>query len=203
MTQEKQPENPQETRVPPKAKGVESLAAAAQKAAKGKGLPPVHLWNPDCCGDIDMRIARDGTWYYLGTPIGRKPMVRLFSTIIRLDPDGKYYLVTPVEKVGITVEDAPFVAVEMTVEGKGRDQKLTFRSNVDDFATAGPDNPIRVEIDPETQEPSPYVRMRSNLDALIARAVFYDMVELAEERDGVLGVWSNGVFFPLGSPGDA
>lgn len=176
---------------------VESLAAAAGAAAKGKGLPPVHLWNPDFCGDIDMRIARDGTWYYLGSPIGRKPLVRLFSTILRHDEDGKYYLVTPVEKVGIRVDDAPFVAVEMTVEGTGEDQVLHFRTNVDDWVTAGPDHPIRVEIDPATEEPSPYVHVRARLEALIARAVFYDLVDLAVERDGHLGVWSAGRFFPI------
>lgn len=175
----------------------ESLAAAAGEAAKGKGLPPVHLWNPDFCGDIDMRIARDGTWYYLGSPIGRKPMVRLFSTILRHDEDGKYYLVTPVEKVGIQVDDAPFVAIEMAVEGAGPEQTLRFRTNVDDWVTAGPDHPIRVTIDPETEEPSPYVHVRARLEALIARAVFYDLVDLAEEREGRLGVWSAGRFFPI------
>lgn len=180
----------------------ESLAAAAGAAAKGKGLPPVHLWNPDFCGDIDMRIARDGTWYYMGSPIGRKAMVRLFSTILRHDADGKFYLVTPVEKVGIEVDDAPFVAVEMEVEGQGPDQVLSFRTNVDDWVTADADHPIRVAIDPKTEEPSPYVLVRDRLEALIARAVFYDLVDLAEERDGRLGVWSAGVFFPLDGQDD-
>lgn len=175
----------------------ESLAAAAGEAARAKGLPPVHLWNPDFCGDIDMRIARDGTWYYLGSPIGRKPMVRLFSTILRHDADGKFYLVTPVEKVGIRVDDAPFVAIEMTVEGAGPEQVLRFRTNVDDWVTAGPEHPIRVAIDPKTEEPSPYIHVRARLEALIARAVFYDLVDLAAERDGRLGVWSAGVFFPI------
>lgn len=176
----------------------ESIAAAAAKAAKGKGLPPVHLWNPDFCGDIDMRIARDGSWYYMGTPIGRKPMVRLFSTILRHDDDGKYYLVTPVEKVGITVDDVPFVAIGVTVAGEGEAQSLTFRTNVEDEAVAGSDHPIRVVIDPETQEPAPYVHVRANLEALINRAVFYELVNLAIERDGKLGVWSGGVFFEIG-----
>ncbi|WP_236198631.1 DUF1285 domain-containing protein [Pseudomonas pseudonitroreducens] len=169
-------------------------------ASKDKGLPPVHLWNPDCCGDIDMRIARDGTWYYLGTPIGRKPMVRLFSTIIRRDGDD-YFLVTPVERCGITVDDAPFVAVTLTVEGQGEQQVLRFTTNVEDEVVADAAHPIRVELDPQTQEPSPYVLVRVNLEALIHRNVFYQLVELAVPReiDGVdwLGVWSSGEFFPI------
>lgn len=168
---------------------------------EGKGLPPVHLWNPDFCGDIDMRIARDGTWYYLGTPIGRKPMVRLFSTIIRRDGDD-YFLITPVEKVGIQVDDAPFVAVTLQVEGTGEQQLLRFTTNVEDEALASAELPIRVEIDPQSEEPAPYILVRSNLEALIHRNVFYQLVELAVERevDGKawLGVWSAGVFFPIG-----
>lgn len=168
---------------------------------KGKGLPPVHLWNPDFCGDIDMRIARDGTWYYLGSPIGRKPMVRLFSSIIRRDGDD-YFLVTPVEKVGITVEDAPFVAVSVEVSGEGERQVLRFVTHVEDEVEAGAEHPIRVVIDPVTQEPSPYMHVRANLEALIHRNVFYQLVELAvvREIDGRrwLGVWSGGEFFPIG-----
>lgn len=165
-----------------------------------KGLPPVHLWNPDFCGDIDMRIARDGTWYYLGTPIGRKPMVRLFSTIIRRDGDD-YFLITPVEKVGITVDDAPFVAVSVEVEGEGEAQVLRFTTNVEDVSEAGPEHPLRFVIDPVTQEPAPYVHIRVNLEALIHRNVFYQLVELAVPReiDGQtwLGLWSGGEFFPI------
>ncbi|MGC8114394.1 DUF1285 domain-containing protein [Metapseudomonas otitidis] len=168
---------------------------------KGKGLPPVHLWNPDFCGDIDMRIARDGTWYYLGSPIGRKPVVRLFSSIIRRDGDD-YFLVTPVEKVGITVEDAPFVAVSVEVSGEGERQVLRFVTHVEDEVEAGAEHPIRVVIDAVTQEPSPYVHVRANLEALIHRNVFYQLVELAvvREIDGRrwLGVWSGGEFFPIG-----
>lgn len=168
---------------------------------KTKGLPPVHLWNPAFCGDIDMRIARDGTWFYQGTPIGRKPMVRLFSTIMRRDGD-QYFLVTPVEKVGIKVDDAPFVAVRLDVRGKGEDQVLVFVTNVDDEVEAGGDHPLRVVIDPLTQEPSPYVHVRANLEALIHRNVFYQLVELAVPHsiDGQswLGVWSRGEFFPIG-----
>ena len=168
---------------------------------KTKGLPPVHLWNPAFCGDIDMRISRDGTWFYQGTPIGRKPMVRLFSTIMRRDGDD-YFLITPVEKVGITVDDAPFVAIGLEVQGEGEQQILHFVTNVDDQVEAGPEHPLRVMIDPQTQEPSPYVHVRANLEALIHRNVFYRMVELAVSRsiDGQrwLGVWSHGEFFRIG-----
>lgn len=173
----------------------------AQIPSLAKGLPPVHLWNPDFCGDIDMRIARDGTWYYLGTPIGRKPMVRLFSTIIRRDGDD-YFLVTPVEKVGITVDDAPFVAVSLKVEGEGQSQRLRFVTNVEDPIEAGAEHRLRVATDPLTQEPAPYLQVRANLEALIHRNVFYQLVELAVPRqiDGQtwLGVWSAGEFFPIG-----
>ncbi len=169
--------------------------------SQSKGLPPVHLWNPPFCGDLDMRIARDGRWYYMGTPIGRPAMVRLFSTVIRRDGDD-YFLVTPVEKVGITVDDAPFVATELLVEGSGEAQVLRFITNVGDEAEAGADHPIRVELNPSTQEPAPYVLVRSNLEALIHRNVFYQLVELAVpheiEGDSWLGVWSRGRFFPIG-----
>ncbi|MBV1865895.1 MAG: DUF1285 domain-containing protein [Rhodobacteraceae bacterium] len=186
---------PQKT-VNPTADGI---AAAAQKAGK-KGPPPVHLWNPPFCGDLDMRIARDGTWFYLGTPIGRKPLVKLFSSIIRKDGDD-YFLVTPVEKVGIIVDDAPFVAVDFDASGTGPAQVLTFTTQVDDVAAAGPDNPIRVERDGETGEPAPYVLIRSNLEALIDRKSFYRLIDLGVHRkvDGEswFGLWSSGVFFPV------
>ncbi|SEJ94360.1 DUF1285 domain-containing protein [Pseudomonas sp. NFR16] len=173
----------------------------AQIPKTGKGLPPVHLWNPDFCGDIDMRIARDGTWFYLGTPIGRKPMVRLFSTIIRRDGDD-YFLITPVEKVGITVDDAPFVAVLLDVQGEGESQVLSFTTNVEDMIELGPEHPMRVIVDPHTQEPAPYVHVRANLEALIHRNVFYQLVDLAVVRqiEGQrwLGVWSAGEFFRIG-----
>jgi len=173
----------------------ESLASAARKASKG-GLPPVHLWNPDFCGDLDMRIARDGTWFYLGTPIGRPELVRLFSTILRRDGDD-YFLVTPVEKVGITVDDAPFVAVDFETAGSGADQILSFETNVGDTVTAGPDTPIRVTRDPETGEPSPYVLVRTNLEALIDRKSFYRLVDIGAHHDGWFGLWSGGAFFPI------
>ena len=170
--------------------------AAAARAVKGKGLPPVHLWNPDFCGDLDMRIARDGTWFYLGTPIGRAELVRLFSTILRRDGDD-YFLVTPVEKVGITVDDAPFVAVDFEVSGEGPDQVLVFETNVGDFTTAGPENPIRVERDAQTGEPSPYVHVRSGLEALIDRKSFYRLVEIGSHHQGWFGLWSGGAFFKV------
>jgi hypothetical protein len=168
---------------------------------QARGLPPVHLWNPAFCGDIDMRIARDGTWYYLGTPITRQPMVRLFSTILRRDEE-RWVLVTPVEKVGIVVEDAPFVAVLMDVEGVGEQQRLHFTDNVENRFSAGPDHPLRVHTDDVTGEPAPYITVRGNLEALIHRNVFYQLVELAVTREvngqRLLGVWSGGVFYSLG-----
>lgn len=158
------------------------------------------------CGDIDMRIARDGTWHYMGSPIGRKPLVKLFASLLNRDEAGDFWLITPAEMCRITVDDAPFAAVEMTVDGQGRDQVLTFRTNIDEIVTAGTDNPVRVEIDPDTREPAPYVMVRDCLEALITRSVFYDLVELAEMRvqggTSVMGVWSNGVFFEIGSTED-
>ncbi|MFD0860012.1 DUF1285 domain-containing protein [Roseovarius aquimarinus] len=172
----------------------EGIAASARAASKGRKIPPVHDWNPPFCGDLDMRIARDGTWFYQGTPIGRPGLVRLFSTILRRD-EGKYFLVTPVEKVGIIVEDAPFVAVDFDVHGEGREQRLTFHTNVDDSVTAGPDAPIRVVRDPETGEPSPYVLVRHDLEALIDRKSFYRLVDIGAHHDGWFGLWSQGAFF--------
>ncbi|TBW11457.1 DUF1285 domain-containing protein [Azotobacter chroococcum subsp. isscasi] len=166
-----------------------------------KGPPPVHLWNPPFCGDIDMRIARDGSWFYMGTPIGRKALVRLFSGILRHDGD-QYFLVTPVEKVGIRVDDAPFVAVSLQVEGRGEAQVLRFVTQVGDEVEASAEHPLRVAFDPDTQEPAPYLHVRANLEALVHRNVFYQLVELAESRRiddrDWLGVWSHGTFFPLG-----
>ena len=177
----------------------DNLLKAAKKANK-RGPAPVHLWNPEFCGDLDMRIARDGTWFYLGTPIGRKSMVELFSTILKREGDD-YFLVTPVEKVGITVEDAPFVAVDFSVDGAGDGQVLTFTTNVGETATAGADHPIRVVRDTVTGEPSPYILIRSNLEALIDRKSFYRLVDLGQTRnvDGQdwFGVQSSGQFFPI------
>jgi hypothetical protein len=156
----------------------------------------------DECGEFPIRIARDGTWFHQGSPIGRKRLARLLSSVLRRDDEGRFWLVTPVERGIIQVDDAPFTAVELAAEGDGEDAMLRFRTNFDDWVTAGPDNPIRVAHDDKTGEPSPYIRVRDNLDALILRPVFYELVELAEpvERGGetVLGLWSAGAFFELG-----
>ncbi|TIX88492.1 DUF1285 domain-containing protein [Rhizobium sp. P44RR-XXIV] len=162
-----------------------SLAALISRAAgdsggRKKGLPPVDRWDPPFCGDIDMEIRADGTWYYLGTPIGRAPLVRLFSTVLRKDADEKTYLVTPVEKVGIRVVDAPFVAVEMSVTERDGRRVLTFRTNVGDVVEAGREHPIRFVIRGENDELKPYLHVRGRLEALVTRAVMYDLVELGE-----------------------
>lgn len=159
-------------------------------------MPPVHLWNPPFSGDLDIRIARDGRWYYEGSQFERMELVKLFSSILKKEGD-RYFLVTPVEKVGITVDDAPFVAVDFDVSGAGRDQIITFHTHVGDSAAAGPDLPIRVERDPDTGEPSPYVLIRSNLEALIDRKSFYRLVDLGTDHDGWFGIWSSGRFFPI------
>jgi uncharacterized protein len=177
----------------------DGIAASATAAAR-KGPPPVHLWNPPFCGDIDMRIARDGTWFHEGTPIGRAGLVKLFSGILKREGD-KYFLVTPVEKVGIVVDDAPFLAVDFDVTGQGDAQALQFRTLTDDEMTAGKDHPIRVERDEKTGEPKPYIRVRTNLDALIDRKSFYRMIDLGAHamHEGVrwFGIWSDGQFFPI------
>ena len=180
--------------------GPEGIAAAARQASKGKGPPPVHLWNPPFCGDLDMEIRRDGTWFYEGTPIGRPALVKLFSSILRKD-GAEYFLVTPVEKVRIRVEDAPFVAVDAEIAGEGEGQRITFTTHVGDTVTAGPDAPIRVERDAETGEPAPYVRVRANLEALIDRKTFYRLVEAGAHHEvggkSWFGLWSGGAFFPV------
>ncbi|MFW8633427.1 DUF1285 domain-containing protein [Cribrihabitans pelagius] len=181
---------------PPAAPDAEGLAAAAKRAGRGRGLPPVHLWNPPFSGDLDMRIARDGSWYYLGTPINRFALVKLFSSILKLE-EGKYFLVTPAEKAGITVEDAPFVAVDFSAEGEGEAQVLTFTTHVGDSVAAGPEHPIRVAHDQQTGEPSPYVMVRAGLEALIDRKSFYRLADLGTWHGGRFGVWSSGAFFAL------
>lgn len=156
------------------------LKLLEQAQQSDPGLPPVHKWEPDNQQDIDMRIARDGTWYYQGDPIRREKMVRLFATIIRRDGD-RYFLVTPGEKLGIQVDDAPFVATSVeTVEHEGR-RKLVFTTNVGDAVVAGPDHPLEVVNDAQTGEPSPYIHVRTNLWALMNRPVFYQLVNMAEE----------------------
>ncbi|MBL4918694.1 DUF1285 domain-containing protein [Tabrizicola sp. DMG-N-6] len=180
--------------------GMDGVIASAKAAGKGAGPAPVHLWNPPFCGDLDMRIARDGTWFYLGTPIGRPALVKLFSNILKREGD-RYFLVTPVEKVGITVDDAPFVAVDFEVAAPGPDQVITFVTQVGDRVAAGPDNPIRVTRDPESGEPSPYVMVRGGLEALIDRKSFYRLVDLGEHKDHEgarwFGIRSGGDFFPV------
>ncbi len=175
--------------------------AEARKAAGKKSLPPVHLWNPELCGDIDMRIARDGTWYYLGSPIGRKELVRLFSTVLRHDDDGVHYLVTPVEKCSVEVEDAPFLAVRMTVTGQGRKQVIGFETSVDDEMVVDDQHPLRFETEKGTDGLKPYVLVRARLEALVNRALFYDLVALGVvepyEGDSWFGVWSSGRFWPM------
>jgi hypothetical protein len=166
----------------------------------GRPPPPVERWNPPHCGEIDLRIARDGTWFYLGTPIGRLPLVRLFASILRRD-GADYVLVTPVEKVSIRVDDAPFLAVDFEVTGSGPGQVVTFITSLGDSAAGGPDHPIRVTRDPASGEPAPYVMIRRGLEALIDRKSFYRLSDIAvhETRGGEswLGLWSGGVFFPF------
>jgi hypothetical protein len=179
----------------------DALAQAAKQASTARGLPPVHLWNPPFSGDLDIRIKRDGSWHYLGTPFTRVALVKLFASILKLE-DGKYYLVTPAEKVGITVEDAPFVAVDFDVSGLENTQSITFTTNLDDTTTAGPDAPIRITTEPGSDTPVPYVMVRAGLEARIDRKSFYRLVELGVHHDGWFGVWSQGAFFGL-VPSDA
>lgn len=178
------------------------LAALISRAARaGKGLPPVERWNPEFCGELDMEIRADGTWFYMGTPIGRMPLVQLFSTVLRKDADGITYLVTPVERVAIRVEDAPFVAVEVDVSGSGDDQVMTFRTNVGDVVEAGPEHPLRFVDEDETGGLKPYILVRGRLEALVARPVMYELVEHGEELDidgrTMFAVRSRGQIFPI------
>lgn len=175
--------------------GLDGVIAAAGQSAK-RGLPPVHLWNPPHCGEIDIQIRKDGLWLHEGAPIGRAPLVRLFSTVLRLDPDG-YHLVTPVEKLRIRVEDAPFLAVRVDRDG----DVLRFLTNVGDTVEAGPEHRLRVATDPETGEPAPYLHVRRGLEARLRRPVFYELVEMAEQRGSEMGVFSQGTWFALGSAG--
>lgn len=181
------------------ARGLEALISRATRA--GKGAAPVERWNPDFCGDLDMEIKQDGTWFYLGTPIGRMPLVQLFSTVLRKDADGKTYLVTPVEKVGIRIVDAPFIAVEMDVSGAGDGQIITFRTNVGDVVEAGPGNPLRFVDEDETGGLKPYVLVRGRLEALVARPVMYELVAHGEEIDvggrKMFAVRSKGEVYPI------
>jgi len=174
-----------------------SLAEIARLAAENR-RPPVESWNPDHCGDSDMRIARDGTWFHMGSPIGRLPMVRLFSTILRREPDGSFVLVTPVEKLSIEVEDAPFQAIEMKAEGEGEAMKLAFRLNTDELVTAGPEHALRFEAKETEAGPRPYLHVRRGLEALVSRNVYYELAQIALANGSTPpGVWSNGAFFAL------
>ncbi|MCP4318751.1 MAG: DUF1285 domain-containing protein [Hyphomicrobiales bacterium] len=179
-----------------------SLEALISRAAPaGKGLPPVDKWEPEFCGDLDMEIRADGTWFYMGTPIRREPLVRLFSTVLHRDADGKTYLVTPVEKVGIRVEDAPFVAVEMSIGERDGQQVLTFRTNVGDVVEAGSDHPLRFEIAGENDELKPYLLVRGRLEALVSRSLMYDIIDLGNARSisgtDMFCITSAGTAFPI------
>jgi hypothetical protein len=180
---------------PPPDLAAMSLAEVAQALAERR-LPPVDQWQPSHCGDSEMRIASDGTWFHQGSPIGRAAMVRLFSTVLRREADGGYVLVTPVEKLDIAVEDAPFVAVEMKAEGEGEAARLAFRLNTDELVVAGPDHPLRFA---DTADgPRPYLLVRGRLEALVARSVYYELAERAMAAgDAAPGVWSDGAFFAL------
>ncbi|XBQ15083.1 MAG: DUF1285 domain-containing protein [Oceanicaulis sp.] len=185
----------------PDRNAMQSLIEAAESGGEG-GYPPVERWEPEYCGEMDMVIRRDGSWWHEGSRIGREKLIRLFSRILRKDQDGETYLVTPVEKIKIVVEAAPFLAVRLDAAGEGKDQRIAFATNMDDLVVAGPDHPLRVEIGPDG-EPEPFVHVRGRLEALITRACFYDLAELAVEGEGpdgapVMGVWSRGAFFPLG-----
>jgi hypothetical protein len=173
--------------------GLEALL----KEHGGKGPAPVEKWNPPYCGDIGMRIRRDGVWLYQGSPIGRLPLVKLFASVLRKDLDGKHYLVTPAEKVDVQVDDAPFLAVEMELHGEGRRRELIFRTNVDDVVTAGPDHPLRFVAEEGSGGLKPYLVVRGRLEALVTRALYYDLVELAADDGKGLGLWSGGTFFPM------
>ncbi len=165
------------------------------------GAYPVEQWEPEYCGEMDMVIKRDGSWWHEGTRITRQPLIDLFAKVLRRDADGRYFLVTPVEKIEIQVERLPFLAVRVDQQGQGKNQRLFFTTNVGDVVEAGTENPVHVDTDPQTLEPTPMVRVRGRLDALIARPVFYELVEAAEIRDGQLGVMAASTFFALGPKG--
>jgi hypothetical protein len=184
--------------------GQSGLEAITGALGRTKGPPPVELWNPPFCGDLDMRIAADGTWFYLKTPIGRQALVKLFASVLKREGE-KYFLVTPVEKCGIRVDDAPFLAVELKVENDAAGRMLTFRTNVDDWVACGPQHQLRFEPERGTGGLKPYLHVRRDLWAKVTRALFFDLVELGEERDidgtTMFGVSSMGAFFPM-APAD-
>jgi hypothetical protein len=182
-----------------------ALIALARAQGAGENALPVDKWNPEYCGEMDMVIRRDGSWWHEGARITRAPLIKLFSSILRKDDDGHHYLVTPVEKIQIRVECAAFLAIRVDVEGEGENQRLFFTTNMDEVIEAGRDRPLRVITDPETLEPTPLISVRGRLEAVLARSVFYELVEYATEKetkDGPqLGVYSGGEFFPLGPAG--
>ena len=178
--------------------GLAGLVAQAGQTAKAR---PVERWNPPDCGDIDMRIAADGTWFYRGSPIGREALVRLFASILRRESDGRHVLVTPVEKVGIAVEDAPFLAVEMAAEGEGRERVLSFRTNVGDVIAADEGHPMRFEVEAATGGFKPYVVVRGGLEALLTRAVAHELAGLADIHEGASGIWSSRRFLAFSESG--
>jgi len=190
------------------------MASDEGRAGAGEGLPPglaallsqtgspaaprpVEFWHPERCGPLPLRINADGAWIYHGSPIAREALVRLFASVLRREPDGSYVLVTPVEKLVIEVEDAPFLAVEMAADGEGRDARLSVRTNVGDVATIDAAHPLRFAVEPRTGGLKPYVRVRGGLDALLARGLVPPLIERAETHGGRLGLWSAGAFFPL------
>lgn len=183
-----------------------ALAALISRAAGDRNAgkdtpPPVERWNPPYCGEIDMEIRADGTWFYMGTPIGRMPLVRLFSTVLRKDEDGRTYLVTPVEKIAIRIADAPFLAVEMTRTEEDGEPVLTFRTNVGDVVKAGPDHPLRFKVAGTQDQLKPYLHVRGRLEALVNRAVTYDLLALGEEHEidgrAMFVIRSGGAVFPV------
>lgn len=185
--------------LPTSLNSLQDMFARAQ--GSDRGIPPVEKWDPPFCGDLDMEIRADGTWFYMGTPIGRPELVRLFSSVLRKDEDGRTYLVTPVEKIGIRVVDAPFLAVEMHVAGEGETQVLTFRTLTGDIVEAGPENPLQFEVEKANFGLKPYVHVRGRLEALVSRAVMYDLIALGEHMmvDGIsmFSVRSNGEIYPI------
>ncbi len=182
--------------MPPEPDFASLTLADIARLGEGAKLPPVERWNPAHCGDSEMRIARDGTWYHQGSPIGRQALVRLFSTILRREENGSHVLVTPAEKLDIAVEDAPFVAVEMKAEGEGAAMALGFRLNTGDLVTAGPGHALRFEE--RGDGPRPYLHVRGGLDALVARPVYYQLAEIAlSNGSDPPGVWSDGAFFAM------
>lgn len=180
--------------------GIERLEGLLQGSSSDR-LPPLKSWNPPYCGDIGLAIRSDGVWTYRGSPIGRMALVKLFARVLNLEADGRYYLVTPAEKVDVTVEDAPFLVVEMETTGEGASQRLVFRTNVDDVVACGPEHPLRFVREAGSGGLKPYLRVRGGLEALVTRALYYDLVELAvplsPEAPDRLGIWSGGAMFPL------